>query len=81
MIAFDTLSGKQFRYSFLYHMIDYRKFVIFTHTLFVPAVGVATTAWKLLKAKFYIPNDETHFDFLSDESPGRTRSAHVACAQ
>ena len=48
-------------------------------------VGVATTSWKLLQIseKLSFPSliMKPISIFWSDESPGRTRSAHVACAQ
>ena len=48
-------------------------------------IGVATTSWKLLQIseKLSFPSliMKPISIFWSDESPGRTRSAHVACAQ
>ena len=49
------------------------------------SLGVATTSWKLLqistKLSFTSLMMKPISIFWSDESPGRTRSAHVACAQ
>ena len=48
-------------------------------------IGVAITSWKLLqistKLSFTSLMMKPISIFWSDESPGRTRSAHVACAQ